>query len=168
MALCIANTYGPQDYQPTPHGHGLWQVATGAVKVAMNSSAPTVDIRDAAEAAVLAEQYGRIGERYIIANEYISNKDFFAIATQLRGTKPPKLIPLRLAAVIAWISERIFKLLGKKDYLVRSDAVFLSDAFKELDNSKARSELHWNPRPIRETIRDALAWYEQRETHKAG
>lgn len=163
VALCIANTYGPEDYQPTPHGNGLWQVATGKVGAAMNSSAPTVDIRDAAQAALLAEQYGRLGERYIIANEYISNKDFFAIATQLRGTKPPKLIPLRLAAIAAWITERIFKLQGKKDYLVRSDAVFLSNAFKEMDNSKARNELHWNPRPVEETIRDALEWYAERE-----
>jgi len=46
--------------------------------------------------------------------------------------------------------------------------VFLSDAFKELDNSKARNELHWHPRPIEETIRDALAWYEQREKSAAG
>jgi len=168
VALCIANTYGPDDYQPTPHGHGLWQVATGKVGVAMNSSAPTVDIRDAAEAALLAERYGRLGERYILANEYISNKDFFAIATRLRGSKPPKLIPLGLAHAGAWVTERIFKLLGRKDYLLRADAVFLSDAFKELDNSKARNELHWHPRPIEETLRDALAWYEQREKSAAG
>jgi dihydroflavonol-4-reductase len=167
VALCIANTYGPEDYQPTPHGHGLWQVATGKVSVALNSSAPTVDIRDAAQAALLAEQYGRIGERYIIANEYISNKEFFAIATGLRGTKPPKLIPLWLAHGMAWVTERIFRLLGRKDYLVSADMVFLSDAFKELDNSKARNELHWNPRPIAETIRDALAWYDEREKSRA-
>ena len=33
----------------------------------------------------------------------------------------------------------------------------------QLDNGKARRELHWNPRPIAETIRDAVAWYAQRE-----
>lgn len=71
VALCIANTYGPEDYQPTPHGKALWDVASGKVKVALGASAPTVDIRDAAEAAVLAEKYGKVGERYIIANEFI-------------------------------------------------------------------------------------------------
>lgn len=164
IALCVANTYGPQDYQPTPHGGALWEVASGKMKAAMDASAPSVDIRDVAAAALLAESRGRVGERYIIANEYISNRDFYGIATAEFGTKPPKYIPLKLAYAIAWVTERIFKLLGRKDYLVSTDAVFLSDAFKELDNSKARHELGWNPRPVTETIKDALAWYA--EHHK--
>ena len=163
VALCVANTYGPQDYQPTPHGGALWDVATGKMKAAMDASAPSVDIRDVATAALQAEVYGRAGERYIIANEYISNRDFYGIATAAYGTKPPKYISLKLAYGIAWIAERIFKLLGRKDYLVSTDAVFLSNAFKELDNSKARHELGWEPRPVTETIKDALAWYEQNE-----
>lgn len=163
IALCVANTYGPQDYQPTPHGGALWDVATGKMKAAMDASAPAVDIRDVADAALRAESRGRVGERYIIANEYISNRDFYGIATAERGTKPPKYIPLKLAYAIAWVVERVFKLLGRKDYLVSTDAVFLSDAFKELDNSKARHELGWSPRPVTETIKDALAWYAQHE-----
>ncbi|GAB3102387.1 NAD-dependent epimerase/dehydratase family protein [Aestuariicella hydrocarbonica] len=167
VALCIANTYGPQDYQPTPHGHALWEVASGKMGATLNASQPTVDIRDAAQAALKAETHGKVGERYIIANEYISNQEFYKIATEAYGNKPPKLIPLRLAYGIAWVAERIFKLLGRKDYLVSTTAVYLSDAFKEMDSSKARRELHWSPRPVAETIRDALAWYEQNENHSS-
>ena len=87
------------------------------------------------------------------------NKDFFTLATALRGNKPPKLIPYRLAYALAWVVERLLKLVGKKDYLVRTDAVYLSNAFREMDNSKARRELHWNPRPIAATIKDAVAWF---------
>lgn len=163
IALCVANTYGPQDYQPTPHGGALWEVATGKMKAAMDASAPCVDIRDVAAAATLAEARGRIGERYIIANEYISNRDFYGMATAQLGNKPPKFIPLKLAYAIAWVAERIFKLLGRKDYLVSTDAVFLSDAFKAMDHSKARRELGWNPRPVTETVRDALAWFAEHE-----
>lgn len=166
IALCIANTYGPEDYQPTPHGKMLWEVGSGKAKYVLNTSAPTVDIRDAAEAALLAEQYGRCGERYIIANEFISNLDFYAIATALRGNQPPKLISRSVAYALAWVIERIFKLSGKKDYLVSTDAVFLSNVFQKMDNSKARKELHWNPRPIADTVRDAIAWYAQRETSR--
>jgi dihydroflavonol-4-reductase len=162
VALCIANTYGPEDYQPTPHGKALWDVGSGVVKVALGTSAPTVDIRDAAEAATLAETHGKIGERYIVANEFISNREFYTIATSLRGKKPPLIVPPSVAYVVAWISEALSKILGRKDYVVRIDAVFLSNVFRELDNSKARQELRWNPRPIKETIKDALAWYEQR------
>jgi dihydroflavonol-4-reductase len=159
IALCIANTYGPEDYQPTPHGGMLWKVANGEAGATVDTAAPTVDIRDAAQAAVLAETHGRVGERYIIANEFIRNRDFYAIAAALGGHKPPRLIPLQVAYAIAWIAERVFKLLGKTDYLLRTDAVYLSNVFKEMDNSKARRELHWNPRPIVETVKDAVDWY---------
>lgn len=162
VALCIANTYGPDDHQPTPHGRMLWQVATGEVRAALDAGAPTVDIRDAAEAALLAERRGRVGERYIIANEYISNRDFYTLAAAHGGHPAPKMIPLRLAHGIAWIAERVLRLLRRRDFLVRTDAVFLSDVFRELDNGKARRELGWSPRPIAQTVSDALAWYRHR------
>ncbi|MGH8519460.1 MAG: NAD-dependent epimerase/dehydratase family protein [Panacagrimonas sp.] len=162
VALCIANTYGPDDHQPTPHGRMLWQVATGKVRAAMDAGAPTVDIRDAAEAALLAERRGRVGERYIIANEYISNRDFYTLAAAQGGHPPPKMIPLRLAHGIAWVAERVLRVLRRRDFLVRTDAVFLSDVFREMDNGKARRELGWSPRPIAQTVSDAVAWYRQR------
>jgi dihydroflavonol-4-reductase len=168
VALCIANTYGPEDYQPTPHGNALWQVGNGKMRHVLDTSAPTVDIRDAAAAALLAEQYGRAGERYIIANEYVSNRELYGLAAAYCGNKPPGVIPLPVAYASAWVMERIYKLLGRKDYLVRTDAVFLSNVFRELDNSKARNELHWNPRPIAETVRDAMEWYARRESVTSG
>ncbi len=163
VALCIANTYGPEDYQPTPHGGMLWKVACGQAKQVMDAAAPTVDIRDAAQACLLAEEKGRIGERYIIANEYVSNRDFYTMAAAELGNPPPKLISLKLGYAVAWVAERIFKLMGKKDFLLRTDAVYLSNVFRELDHSKATRELGWQPRPLKETIRDAVAWYAERE-----
>ena len=163
VALCIANTYGPEDFQPTPHNGMLWQIASGKARITVDTAAPMVDIRDAAEAALLAEQFGRAGERYIIANEYISNREFFTLATRECGLPPPKVIPFWVAQVVATVAEVIFKLLGKKDYLLSKDAVFLSKVFKAMDNSKARRELHWTPRPVATTVKDAVAWFAAQE-----
>ena len=159
VALCVANTYGPEDFQPTPHGGMLRDVAQGKARAALDVAAPAVDIRDVAEAAVLAERHGRNGERYIIAGEYISNREFYRLATDAGGVPPIKMIPPWIAYAIAWPTERVFKLLGRKDYVVSTAAVFLSQVFREMDNGKARRELHWQPRPTAETVRDAVAWY---------
>jgi dihydroflavonol-4-reductase len=167
VALCVANTYGPEDFGPTPHGKALWDVARGAPFITWDAGAPTVDIRDVAEAALLAEQHGRIGERYIIANEFVRNRDLYAMAAAAGGVKAPRVLPLGVARVLASSIERVLKLLRRKDYLVRADAVFLSNVFQRMDTSKARRELHWNPRPIEETIRDAVAWYLQRPVPKS-
>lgn len=162
VALCVANTYGPGDFQPTPHGQMLWDVARGKAKLTWEAGAPTVDIRDVAEAVLLAERQGRPGERYIIANEYISNRDFCALAAAQLGHRPPRVMPLGLAQLMASTIELGFKLLRRKDYLIRGDAVFLSNVFGEMDHGKASRELGWKPRPIAETVRDAVAWYAQR------
>lgn len=164
VALCVANTYGPEDYQPTPHGKMLWDVAKGKARFAINAGAPTVDIRDVASAALLAEKHGKLGERYIIANEFISNRDFYNMAAREKGNAPIRIIPRSVAYGVAWVAETILKLLGRKDYIVSTDAVYLSNVFQEMDNTKAKTELNWNPRPVQETVRDAVAWYSQNES----
>lgn len=159
VALCVANTYGPQDYQPTPHNGGLWEVASGRQAVAVDVSQPTVDIRDVAEAALLAETRGRLGERYIIANSFVSNREFFGMAVAQTGKPVPKFLPFSLAYTIAWVAERLLKLLRRKDFMVSTDAMYLSRVFREMDHGKARKELGWTPRPLGETVRDAIDWF---------
>ena len=161
VALCVANTYGPQDYQPTPHNGSLWQVACGKQPVAIDVSQPTVDIRDVAEAALLAEAHGRVGERYIIANEFISNRAFFAMAVAQTGQPQPKFVPYGLAYGIAWVAERMMKLLRIKDSAISTEAIYLSNVFAALDNGKACRELHWHPRPLCETVEDTINWFAQ-------
>jgi dihydroflavonol-4-reductase len=121
-----------------------------------------VDIRDAAHALLLAEKHGRIGERYIISHESVSYRDFYAQVAALGGHAAPIVLPLPVAYAAAWFGETLLKLWRRQDYFVSRDAVFLSIAFRELDSSKARRELHWKSRPTAETIRDAIAWFSER------
>lgn len=165
VALCIANTYGPQDFQPTPHGNMLWEAADAQVRVCWDSAAPTVDIRDAAAAALQAEKFGKTGQRYIIANEFISYPDLYAMAARERGNQPLWVIPLPIAYIGAWIVEGLFRLFRRKDYLVSVDSVYLSNVFREMDNSKAQQDLNWQPRPLAETVRDAVKWFAENKNH---
>ena len=165
IALCVANTYGPQDFQPTPHNGGLWDVACGKVRVAIDVSQPTVDIRDVAEAALLAEIHGRVGERYIIANEYVSNRKLFGMAVACTGKPAPRFVPYRIAHLLASIAGTLGKMLGRRDQVLTGEAIFLANVFGELDNGKARRELGWRPRPVNRTVADTVAWFGHREGH---
>jgi dihydroflavonol-4-reductase len=166
VALCVANTYGPHDYQPTPHNGNLWETASGKAKFAVDVSQPTVDIRDVATAALLAETRGQLGERYIIANEFISNRDFYAMAAAETGQAVPKLLPYPLAYTMAWVAERVARLTGKRDSAFTTDAIRLANIFRNMDHGKAVRDLGWRPRPLSETVRDTVTWFAARERLK--
>lgn len=163
IALCASNTYGPQDFQPTPQGKMLWEAANGRIRMIWNAAQPTVDIRDVAQAFLLAEKHGRVGERYIISNEFVSYPALLNMAAAEGGHGPLKVIPFSAVKVAAWLGDKLLWLLRRKDYVVRTDVMLLSTCFRELDNAKARRELLWNPRPMAETVRDSVAWFAQRQ-----
>ena len=179
-ALCIANTYGPMDFQPTPHGEALWNAATGKSPYALNCSAPTVDIRDAARAMLLAEQMGADGHRYIVSNEYLPQADMLRLAidsyqrpcrqrSDISDTVPEdikikvRIIGMKTAYLMATISEWVAKLRGIKDVKLCRKSIYLSEVFGEMDSSKLKDDLGWKPRPLHQTIDDAVLWY--RENH---
>ena len=57
VALCVSNTYGPRDWQPTPHGGLLAATAAGNTPVYVKGAATeVVGIEDAATALLLAAE----------------------------------------------------------------------------------------------------------------
>ena len=59
---------------------------------------------------------------------------------------------------IAFIAEMALKLFGKRTSLNR-ESILLTSIFNEMDNSKAKKELGWHPRSIKESIADAVKFY---------
>lgn len=161
VALCVANTYGPGDVQPTPHGRLLWQAASGKMPVALDCGSPCVDVRDAAQALLLAEEKGRVGERYIIAGSYLEQVELYGMAARQAGHRPPRRLPLGAAYAAAWCYQKAAGLLGRRDQQLCTDSVLLSHVFKEMDTRKAQAELGWRARPMAEAVADAVSWYRQ-------
>ena len=99
VAMCISTTYGPGDWAPTPHGSLLALVANGKFPFYFGFSAEVVGIEDAARAMLLAAEHGRIGERYIISDRYMSIRELHEIAATAVGRRPPRIgIPMAVFA----------------------------------------------------------------------
>ena len=158
VVCCVGNTYGPRDVQPTPHGRLLLLAALGKMPFALDCSSPCVDIRDAAAALLLAASKGRVGERYIIAAEHVCQVDMLRWAAEAGGVRAPMRMPLPVAYALAWVNERIARLFGRSPQLCVA-SVRLSHIFNRMENRKAREELGWTCRPVREAVEDAVAWY---------
>mgnify|MGYP000070505261 CR=1 FL=1 len=159
VALCVANTYGPGDIQPTPHGELIKNIAWQKTSLPIDCYNPVVDIRDAATAMILAADKGQSGERYIIVAEHAHQIEIFNYGADAAGVPHPKLkLSIRMVHNIAFVSEMVMKLFGKRTSLNR-ESVLIAHIFNKMDNSKAKTQLGWQPRPIKESIDDAVAFY---------
>lgn len=158
VACNVAMTWGDEDRQPTPHGWLISLVLRGLLP-AWDASFASVGIRDAADAMLLAEKYGRIGERYLIADRMLRLKTIWTIAVEAAGTRwPVYTMPMWIMYAACWLCEHGSWLLGLETEITVT-SLRLSRIVKNFDNSKTRKELHWNPRPVEESIAEAGRWF---------
>jgi dihydroflavonol-4-reductase len=163
VALCVANTYGPGDFQPTPHGSLVAAAARGRMPVYVEGmSMEVVGIEDAARALILAAENGSVGERYIISERFISARELFGTAAAAAGARPPRLgIPLKVMYALGFGGDIAAKVL-RRDMLLSTLSVRLMHILSPMDHGKAERELGWRPQPIHDSIRQAVDFYKTR------
>jgi dihydroflavonol-4-reductase len=159
VALCPSTTYGPGDWQPTPHGALIAQVAAGRFPFYLGFSSEVVGIEDAARAMVLAADRGRVGERYIVSDKYMSTREVHEIAAKAVGVRRPRIgLPLRLLSVAAQGNDLAARLL-KRDLPFAAVGMKMAELMSPLDHAKATRELGWEPEPVEESIRKAARFF---------
>lgn len=161
VALCVSTTYGPGDWQPTPHGSLIARVAAGRFPFYLGFSSEVVGIRDAARAMVLAADHGRNGERYIVSDRYMSTRELHAIAAGAVGRRVPRIpIPLWLLYVGAHLNDLAARVL-RRDLPFAVVGMRMAHRMSPLDHGKATRELGWTPRPTEESIRAAAKFFQR-------
>lgn len=160
VACNVSMTYGAEDTEPTPHGWMIITVLRGLLP-AWAGTFSSVGIKDAANAMLLAEKYGRHGERYIITDKTLTLTEIWKIAVKAAKTPiPVYYMPMWVMYPACWISEKFSWMLGiETEVSVKS--LRLTLIVKGFDNTKAREELHWNPRPVEESIAEAAIWFKE-------
>lgn len=159
IACNVGNTYGEADYQPTPHGKLLYDVARGLLPFYWDGGGPSLNIKDAAEGMVLAAEKGRIGERYIFGGEYVTFRDLFAMAADAAGRKPPRLYASdRMLAVMGGVAELFTRPFGIENKMNKA-AIDCSKKLPAVSSQKAIDELGWQPGPIKQAVEEAVNWY---------
>jgi nucleoside-diphosphate-sugar epimerase len=159
VAMCVSNPYGPRDWHPS-QGLMVQMAAFGKIPVYIKGVATeVVGVEDVAEAFLLAGERGRIGERYIISESYMSMREMFETAANAVGAKPPRLgVPLALLKAVGYATSVVGRLL-RRDVPLNATGVRLLYMTSPADHSKATRELGWRPRPAADSIRRAAQFY---------
>jgi dihydroflavonol-4-reductase len=150
---------GPRDIKPTPTGKMILDAAAGRVPAYIDTGLNIVHVDDVAEGHALALEKGRIGERYVLGGENMLLKDILALVADVAGRRPPNIeLPEALVWPVAWFMEGLARLTGIPPLMTR-DHLKMARRKMFYSSAKAISELGYAPRPVRQAVEDAVAWF---------
>ncbi|HXT79317.1 MAG TPA: hopanoid-associated sugar epimerase [Acetobacteraceae bacterium] len=150
---------GPRDIKPTPTGKMILDAAAGRVPAYIDTGLNIVHVDDVAEGHALALEHGRVGERYVLGGENMLLKDILGLVAEVAGRRPPTIrLPEAVVWPAAFLMENFARLTGVPPLMTRDH---LKMARKKMfySSAKAMTELGYRPRPVRQAVEDAVAWF---------
>ncbi len=160
--VCPANLIGPGDSEPTPVGSMLLAMARKQLPCLIDGGCWWSDVRDVANAianAVEASGYG--GEVYFTAGRYAKIRGLANLCSQVLGHNVMRpVVPYSLVRLgLPLIKHRAKR--NQPFFYSGHSLKLLRDCPTSIDESSARNQLGYQPRPLKESVRDALTWFTQ-------
>ena len=133
---------------------GNIKVAQGKQKYYIEGGVNIVAVEDVVDAMSVLVDKATPGERYILSGDNISIKELMRLIAQAAGVSPPeKKIPTGLLLNLGRIGS-FLKLKGS----LNSENVKAASLWHWYDNSKAKAQLGFNPRPAKKAIKNSVDW----------
>ncbi|MGH2744923.1 MAG: SDR family NAD(P)-dependent oxidoreductase [Thermoleophilaceae bacterium] len=130
----------------------------GRIPVYTDGAVSVVDVRDAAEGHLLADQHGQVGERYILGGRNFTFDRLFADLGRLSGVEPPIKLPARAAQAAATVLDA-----AGRGWPLTPLEVRAASQWWTYRSTKAGRELGWKARPHEETLEATVSWHLERE-----
>jgi dihydroflavonol-4-reductase len=152
---------GPHDYAFGSVTSMIMQFVQGRMKMGIEGTFNSVDVRDLAEGVIAACEKGRRGECYIMSNDVVTMHDMFQLINDAAGLSGRSyVLSKELARVGVKLLALVSRLTGKEPLLSAFNITMLNRN-NDFDCSKAERELGFHCRPFSESIRDTVAWLRQ-------
>ena len=163
LPLVVVNPsfpFGPRDATPTPTGRMVLQLLKGEVPGVGAGGFNCVDVDDVAFGQVAAEQKGRVGERYLLADHDLTLKEFFAAVCEVGQVKTPTLpLPSGLFAAAALGLELWADHVSHRAPMATYRTVRYAQRQAFFDPAKARRELSFPSTPLKTSLTRAIDWF---------
>ena len=162
VAVCPAFTMGPDDPVGAPANKLLKTLISGKLRFTLPVGVGCLDVRDFANAAILAAQRGHPGQRYLISGHNVTVSQLLEQAAAIAGVRAPRFTPPRalLHALVGAVE--IFSTLTGKPPPVTRDVLQIIGRYAWYDTSRARHDLGWEPRALRQTLEETVRWLRDR------
>ncbi len=158
VAVCPAFTLGPDDPVGAPANKLLERLIGGKLPLTLPVGFGCLDVRDFAIGTILGAERGRSGQRYLLSGHNVTTNQLLEQAAAIAGVRAPRFEPPRaiLSTVVAAVE--IFSKLRGKPAPVTRDVLDIVGRYAWYDTSRARAELGWEPRPLKQTLEETIRW----------
>jgi dihydroflavonol-4-reductase len=151
---------GPRDRVPTPSGKLVADFLNGRMPGYVDTVLNVVHVDDVARGHLLAHDRGAVGRSYILGSENMSLQQLLATLASITGLPEPRLrVPRGLSLAAATVSDLVEGKVLRRTPSVPLEAARMSTTRMAFDDSRARSELGYAPRPAVQALADAAHWY---------
>lgn len=160
VIVCPTGVIGPYDFRGSETGLLIRDCLLSPVHWQVAGGYDFVDVRDVANGHILACEKGRSGEVYILSGEQISLVQLIETVQQAAGSRKRVLkirIPLWLAQFAARFTPLFCRITRSRPRLTRY-ALDTVASNSRISHAKARRELGYRPRRLRESIFDTVIW----------
>lgn len=162
VIVCPTGVIGPFDFKGSELGvlfHGWMK---NKVNFLIDGEYDFVDVRDVVNGMILARDKGVPGQIYILSGELLKVSDVWKIVKALLPFKSSSInIPTQFAHFLAKIAQVFYQITKTKPrFTTYSIETLHSNAL--ISNNKARTILGYNPRSMKESIKDTISWWRQR------
>ena len=150
---------GPFDIKPTPTGKIIVDFLKRRMPAYLETGLNIIPVEDCARGHILAEQKGRIGEKYILGNSNITLRDIFGLMEAITFLPAPKVrLPYFPILLAAYVNEGISRLTGKEP-LIPLAGVQMAAKLMFFDSSKAIRELGLPQTSVKDALQRAIDWF---------
>ncbi len=150
---------GPEDFEPSMIGRALIDLYHRRIPMLMEVISDYVDARDVAAGFLAAAERGKVGERYMMTGHVHDMREFLDMWQDLTGVPMPRVIlPIWVGWAMLPATLAAARVTGKPP-LFTSGVLKAAVSSRVVLHDKAKRELGFSPRPVRDSLADALEFY---------
>lgn len=160
IVVCPTGIIGPYDWRVSEMGNLLLLYSKNLLKVGIEGSFDFVDVRDVANLLIKACDKAEKGDLFIASGYYTTIRAFVQMLQKIRPSKSVEIfLPNYIAYPVSLVTS-IHYLVKKKKPLLTPYSIHTLTRNYVYSHKKATDLLGYNPRPLFDSLKDALLWFE--------
>jgi dihydroflavonol-4-reductase len=164
VIACPTGVIGPFDFRGSMMGNVICTAAQRKFTPYVDGAYDFVDVRDVANGLIAALEKGQKGQAYILSGQRISVRYLLETVREITGKSFLRLrVPMPMAKFAAKFTPLYYRLNHASPRFTPYSLEVL-ESNSVISHALASRELGYVPRPLYESIRDAIQWFFERYT----